>query len=646
MTVLSVSDVSLSFGGTTVLSGIRFAINEGDRLGIIGVNGAGKTSLFRVITGQYEPDTGAVFLAKDKTVGLLAQDTAELGLTGQETLLSHMLSAFPELQRLEDQIAQAEWEIDALGTHAPQQTVMSMAAELNRLRDAYKAHGGLEYRNRCRATLLRMGFAENELDLPISALSGGQNTRLALARLLCREPDVLMLDEPTNHLDIDALLWLEDFLVHYKKTVLVISHDRYFLDRVTTKTLHVERTRAKLYPGNYSTAKALEDAERASLEKQYKEQQKTIAKIEANIEFQRRCGQEHNFVTIRSKQKQLEHMERVAKAAPPPKDIRLSFSEEVGSSNDVVIAKDLSFSFGEKPLIAGLDFLVRRGEHVLFLGPNGCGKSTLMKLLIGRLTPKGGRLSLGYHVKVGYYDQENQTLDENNTVFGELRAAYPQKTDGELRSALALFRFGPDDMDKSVRVLSGGERARLTFAKLVSTKVNLLVLDEPTNHLDIGSREALEDALNDFDGTVVAVSHDRYFINRVATRLIEIDPAADGGCRDYPLDEGEDAYAQYRAMREARIAARESVRQAAAAAAQSDAKTRYEQEKKEAAERRAAERKRANAEKRIPELEAEADALKEELFGPAASDYVRAAEIEKRQAEIEEELLSLYELVM
>ncbi len=644
MIILSVSGLGLSFGGRAVLSDIGFSLNEGDRLGVIGVNGAGKTTLFRLITGDCVPETGSVFIARDKTVGLLSQNTAELGLFGTETLLEHMIAAFPELLALEKDIERLEGELSRLSSGGDTDAIARTAAALEACHRRYAEEGGLEYRGRCRAMLLRMGFAESELSLPVSALSGGQNTRLELSRLLCREPDILMLDEPTNHLDIDALLWLEEFLISYKKTVLIISHDRYFLDRVTTKTLHVEHTRARLYPGNYTKAREMREEERKSTEKKYKEQQKEIAKIEANIAFQRRCGQEHNFVTIRSKQKQLDRMEKVELAPPPPKDIRLSFqSEELPSGNDVAWAKHLSFSFGGKPLIEDLNFLIRRGERVLFLGANGTGKSTLMKLLIGKLMPSAGKIELGANIKPGYYDQENQTLTETNTVFSELREAYPQKTDGELRSALALFLFGAEDMDKTVSVLSGGERARLTLAKMILTKINLLVLDEPTNHLDIGSREVLEDAISHFDGTVIAVSHDRYFINRVATRLIELDPGKPEGCTDYPLLDGEDAYLQYSRMREARETARQEAKREEAP---TNAKLQYEAAKREAAERRSAERRRAEAEKKIPLLEKELDDLEAELFGPAASDYVRAAEIEARRAQIEEELLTLYELTM
>ena len=491
--------------------------------------------------------------------------------------------------------------------------------------------------------LLRLGFDEGLLEAKIRTLSGGQYTRLALARLLATEPDVLMLDEPTNHLDIDALAWLESFIAGYKKTVLIVSHDRYFLDRTTNKTLWLRYGRARLYHGAYSRCKEEAEAEAASLEKRYKEQQKEIAKIKANIEFQRRCNREHNFVTIRSKEKQLARMEKVELAPKDEKSIRLSFATEEESAGDVLIAKELSFSYSEKPLINNISFLIRRYERVLFLGQNGCGKSTLMKLINSMLTPTHGKITLGYNIKIGYYDQENRGLTDTNTVFEELRQEYPTKTDLELRSTLALFLFDADDIQRRVSTLSGGERARLTLAKLILKKVNLLIMDEPTNHLDISSSEALENALLAFDGTIVAVSHDRYFINRIATRIIELSPTSERGMLDYSLEDYDDAYTEYMRLRELKRQSEEAVRPESAP---TDAKLSYEERKRESAERRAKEKKRERAEKKIKELEEELSALDKELFGEAASDYVRAAEIDTRKGEIEEELLELYEIVM
>lgn len=645
MIALSVSEVSLSFGMETVLKNISFSVNDGDRVGVIGVNGAGKTSLFKVITGEYTADSGAVYFQKGYTVGCLEQNPDLTALPGGTMALEYMYSAFPALLSMESKISALESEISALSASGMHDEAVSRTSLLTELNRKFALEGGLEFKNRCKSMLLRLGFEEELLYRNISTLSGGQYTRLALARLLATEPDILMLDEPTNHLDIDALAWLESFLASYKKTVIIISHDRYFLDRTTNKTLHIQYAGARLYNGNYTETKELQEAEAASLEKRYKEQQKEIAKIKANIEFQRRCNREHNFVTIRSKEKQLARMEKVELAPPPPKDIRLSFNAEEESAGDVLSVKELSFSYSGEPLINNISFLIRRYERVLFLGKNGCGKSTLMKLINSMLTPNRGKLTLGYNIKIGYYDQENRGLDLTKTVFEEIHDEYPEKKDGELRSALALFLFGPDDIIKPISVLSGGERARLTLAKLMLKKVNLLIMDEPTNHLDIGSAEALENALLAFDGTIIAVSHDRYFINRIATRIIELDRESERGLVDYSLEDYDDAYTEYirirSAEKEAKLAA-----EASAPKAESSSKLDYEQRKRENAERRANERKLTLAKEKIEKLEGELTSLDDELYGSAATNYVRAAEIEERKAEIEEELLALYELVM
>ncbi|MBQ8321400.1 MAG: ABC-F family ATP-binding cassette domain-containing protein [Clostridia bacterium] len=643
MIALSTQDINLSFGTDVILKDISFAVNDGDKLGIIGVNGAGKTSLFRILTGEYTADSGAVYVQKGHTVGILEQNPDLSSLPGETSCLEYMYTAFPDLLSLEEEIARTELLLEEAGRLGHEEELITLSSRLGEQNSRYASLGGLEFRSRCRGMLLRLGFDEGLLEAKIRTLSGGQYTRLALARLLATEPDVLMLDEPTNHLDIDALAWLESFIAGYKKTVLIVSHDRYFLDRTTNKTLWLRYGRARLYHGAYSRCKEEAEAEAASLEKRYKEQQKEIAKIKANIEFQRRCNREHNFVTIRSKEKQLARMEKVELAPKDEKSIRLSFATEEESAGDVLIAKELSFSYSEKPLINNISFLIRRYERVLFLGQNGCGKSTLMKLINSMLTPTHGKITLGYNIKIGYYDQENRGLTDTNTVFEELRQEYPTKTDLELRSTLALFLFDADDIQRRVSTLSGGERARLTLAKLILKKVNLLIMDEPTNHLDISSSEALENALLAFDGTIVAVSHDRYFINRIATRIIELSPTSERGMLDYSLEDYDDAYTEYMRLRELKRQSEEAVRPESAP---TDAKLSYEERKRESAERRAKEKKRERAEKKIKELEEELSALDKELFGEAASDYVRAAEIDTRKGEIEEELLELYEIVM
>ncbi|MBO7170487.1 MAG: ABC-F family ATP-binding cassette domain-containing protein, partial [Clostridia bacterium] len=497
------------------------------------------------------------------------------------------------------------------------------------------------YKNKAKSMLAHLGFGEEEQSRPISSLSGGQHTRLALARLLAAEPDILLLDEPTNHLDIDALLWLEDFLVTYPKTVLVISHDRYFLDKITKKTLMLDAMRAKLYQGAYTAAKQQKELDDAAQDKRYREQQKIIRRIEENIAFQRRCGREHNFVTIRAKQKQLDRMEKVEAVKAPEREIGFSFQGNTLYSQDVLNVKDLSFSYGSAPLISHLSFSVKKDERVLLLGANGTGKSTVMQLLVNKLTPKGGSIQFAEEAKIGYYDQETRSFHEEKTVFEELHDEYPQKTNGEIRSALALFLFCGEDVEKPISALSGGERARLTLAKLILKPVSVLLLDEPTNHLDIGSREALETALAAFEGTVIAVSHDRYFIDRVATRLVELSPKAENGALSYLPYEDEAPYACYLRMR-----AMTGETETLAPAKSTAGKEAYEQKKKEEAKKRAEQKGRAKAEKRIPEIEKELEELKESLFGEAATDYVKAAALEERIGALEEELLALYELTM
>ena len=638
MTILSVSGLSLSFGATPILENVTFGINEGERVGVIGVNGAGKTSLFRLLTGEYTPDRGSVTVLRGKTLGMLAQNT-DLTPLGNVSVLDYMIAGFPHLLELEGEIERLENAIGSL----PTAEAVAAGARLDALHRKYAAEGGLEYRARCRSTLLRLGFTEEQIGARVPTLSGGQHTRIALARLLSQEPDVLMLDEPTNHLDLSALIWLEEFLSAYPKTVLVISHDRYFLDRVTNKTLLVDHRRATLYHGSYSAAKEQRERDAEQLEHRYKEQQKEIARIRANIDFQRRCGQEHNFVTIRAKEKQLERMTLVERQPKAGRGVSMSFRSDGGIANDVLSVKDLSFSYTGTPLLSHVSFTVKRGERVLILGDNGCGKSTLLKLIRGGLVPQGGRIAFGERITYGFYDQENRDLDDKNTVFDELRAAYPGKTDGEIRSTLALFLFSGEDVFKSVASLSGGERARLTLAKLMLKPVSLLILDEPTNHLDVGSREALETAVAGFDGTVVAVSHDRYFIDRVATRIVELDRASDGGVTEYPIGDADSAYAEYLRLREA---AREGKPAEQTPAPVSRQKELFEANRRAAAEARAEVRRREKAEKRIPEIEAELAALETELYTTASRDYVRAGEIEQRKAELEEELLSLYELTM
>lgn len=646
MTSISVNDLSFSFGVKRVLDRISFSLEENDKMGIIGVNGCGKSTLFKIILGEYEPDSGNVFIARGSTVGILTQDCAfeESDLCGSSAL-EQMYAAFEDLIIMEDRLSrlQAELEMGGLDDSAEHMRLTNEYADLNA---KFIQGGGLEFRGRCASLLSKLGYTDDEMKLDIGLLSGGKRTRLALARQLCREPDILLLDEPTNHLDIDTVAWLEGYLAAYKKCVIVISHDRYFLDRITNKTLAIEHCRAKLYNGGYTATLEQRRIDREIAEKHYRDQQKEIARQEAYIAQQRAWNRERNIIAAESRLKLLDKMEKLEKPKDAPKSIKIKFSETVSSGNEVIRAKDLCMSFGERGLFKKLNFLVKKDERVFIVGPNGCGKSTLIKLILGRLVPVGGYIEMGYNVEVGYYDQENQNLDPENTVLTELWNAYPNVNEVDIRRTLASFGFLYDDTEKKVSVLSGGERARLTLAKLMLSKVNLLVLDEPTNHLDISSREALEQALSEFDGTVITVSHDRYFIDKLATRLIEIIPAEAGeGSHDYTVTAVGHAYAEYLSFKAARPMATGVAAACEPAETVSAAKEQYLKNKRDAAAARKEQAMRERLKKESESLEARLVEIDAELYGSAATDYVRAAELEAEKNAAEERLLEIYEII-
>ena len=641
MICLNIDDLSISFGTKKILEGVTFSLDEGDKLGIIGINGCGKSTLFKLILGELEPDSGNVYISKNKTVGILRQNDAFGDITTDEDIsaLDIMISSFPELLALEEKLRTLE---DALRSESTKdRTRESLIAEYTAENDRFIREGGLEFRGRCASTLTKMGFDDESAHRPFSSLSGGQRTRLALCRQLCREPDILMLDEPTNHLDTETLAWLESFLAGYKKCILVISHDRYFLDKVTNKTLSIEHCHAKLYGGGYTKSMEQRRIDREIAERHYKNQQKEIARQEAYIAQQRAWNREKNIIAAESRQKMLDKMVKLERPMDDPRGIKMKFSSSIASGNDVLTVKNMSFSYGITPLLTDLSFLVKRNDRLFFVGPNGCGKSTLIKLLLSRLSPTSGYIEMGYNVNVGYYDQENQNLTPSNTVLNELWNAYPTYTELTVRNALARFRFFGDDVYKSVSELSGGERARLTFAKLILSDVNLLILDEPTNHLDISSREALEEAILDFDGTVITVSHDRYFIDRLATRIIELLPE---GLNDIAVSKVGNGYGELCREREKRAERSGSGVEALPTEAQpSSQKEQYLRNKQEAAEARRAKNRLERLRKEAEKLEAELDEVEREMNGDAAYDYVRLSELDERRNAIEERLLEIYE---
>ena len=635
MIAITVEELSLSFGIKKILENISFSLQDNDRLGIVGVNGCGKSTLFKLITQELSADSGNVYIGKDKTVGILHQDDAFLDFSGEDeeaTALEVMYRSFPELLRDEMRLAELEKRLE---------TDSSAAHEYSALNERFIARGGLEFRARCASTLLKMGFDTEAQNRPISSFSGGQRTRLALSRELCREPDILLLDEPTNHLDMETLGWLESFLSGYKKCLMVISHDRYFLDRVTNKTLFIENHKAKLYGGGYSKSAEQRRIDREIEERHYKNQQREIARQEAYIAQQRAWNRERNIIAAESRQKLLDKMEKLDRPENAPKGIKLQFSSAGASGNDVLYVKNLSFAYPSAKIIENLSFTVRRGDRLFFVGPNGCGKSTLIKLILGKLVPTSGYTEFGYNVKVGYYDQENQNLKPSNSVLDELWNAYPHLTELEVRNTLARFRFIGEDVYKLVGELSGGERARLTLSKLILSDTNLLVLDEPTNHLDIDSREALEGALEVYDGTVVIVSHDRYFIEKLATRFIDMIPASQGGaCFDITVPKLGEGYAELCRERERRSVV--TAEAADTAAQMSSAKEAYLKNKKETADKRNAQKRLERLRAEAARIEAEIDEIDEKMNGEAATDYTLLAELDTKKNALEERLLEIY----
>lgn len=508
MFIIGTEKLGVSFGEKILLDNVTFSINQGEKVSIVGVNGAGKSTLMRLLYSRSLPYSGNIFIAKGKTIGHLEQQNQ---INGEATVYEAALSVFKTLS--EDE-AKLEALSEELKTDYSEEKIKRFSAMQQRFEQA----GGYEYKSRAKGTLISMGFDEEKLNLKVSALSGGQRTILQLSLLILEEPDILLLDEPTNHLDIRSLEWLEEKLRKIRSTLLVISHDRLFLDRVTEKTLEIENTHAKLYSVPYSKYREQKKIDREIQERHYKNQQKEIARIEAFIAQQKRWNREKNIIAAESRQKALDRMVKVDKVESLPDSLSFHFSTALESGDDVLSVKELSKAYGDNVLFDKLSFEIKKRDRFLIIGANGSGKSTLLQILAGNLYSDFGSFRYGYNVRMGYYDQY-QHLNENSTVLEELWSE-SDLNHTQIRSLLATFLFKGDDVFKEIRVLSGGERARLVLAKLMQKKVNLLLLDEPTNHLDIESREALEEALLSFDGTIIAVSHDRYFINKIATRML------------------------------------------------------------------------------------------------------------------------------
>ena len=523
MTVLSAHAVGKNFGERTLFAGVSFDIGERDKVGLVGDNGCGKTTLFRIITGETAADQGEVVRSKETRIGYLEQHACA---DPSRTLWDEVESVFAQVMAMEKELAAVNARLSAGEAGG------ELLERQHRLQEQFEAAGGLYYKSRVRATLLGLGFDEDAFSQPVGSLSGGQRSKAGMGRLLLSDANLLLLDEPTNHLDIPSVEWLEDFLRGYTGAVLVISHDRYFLDRVTNRTLELAHGRLYATNGGYTAHRAAREKEREVEEKHYKTAAREIKRMEESIARFRQFNREKSIRAAESKQKALDRFKEQVEIPEAEADtIRFDFTAAQTSGNEVIVAGELAMGFGSRQLFRNVGFQVNRGERVFLLGPNGCGKTTLLKILQGSLSPRQGFVRLGAKVTVGYYDQTQAGLDGGKTAIEEIWDAYPALTQTEIRNALAAFLFRGDDVFKPVSLLSGGERARLLLLKLMLARDNLLLLDEPTNHLDIASCEALEEALSGYDGTMFIVSHDRYFINRMASRVLRL---TEDGCQSFP----------------------------------------------------------------------------------------------------------------
>lgn len=510
--ILACNSVQKAFNDDVVLKNVSFHIEDQEKVALIGNNGAGKTTLFRIITGDTVADHGEVFLAKNATMGYLSQN---FNFDGSATVYEVLLDVFKEVIELEQKLHVMADEIAR--THSE-----SLTHTYDTLRMTFEAKKGYEYKSLVKGVLKGLGFDSDIYDKPISILSGGQKTRVALAKLLLEEPDLLLLDEPTNHLDIAATEWLENYLRSYKGAVLIISHDRYFLDKVATKIIHLEFGKSHVYHGNYSyyileSSKFYEQAMHA-----YEKQQQEIDRQKSIIAKLRQFNREKSIKRARSREKLLEKKEVMDVPMIDNKPMNLILSPRIESGNDVLFVKDLSKSFPDASLFSNICFDIKKGDKIAIVGPNGVGKTTLFKMIMGDSPITGGSITEGTNVLLGYYDQEHATLDSSLTLFDELHNAFPDLTNGHIRNVLAAFLFTGDEVFKTIDTLSGGEKGRVALAKMMLSKANFLLLDEPTNHLDMMSKEVLENALNQYEGTLLYVSHDRYFINQTATKVLEM----------------------------------------------------------------------------------------------------------------------------
>ncbi|MBI6873880.1 ribosomal protection-like ABC-F family protein [Clostridium aciditolerans] len=527
MVVLSCKDINKGFGVDVILENVTFNINEGERVGLIGPNGAGKSTLFKIITNQIDYDNGELFIDKNKTLGYLSQ---HLSLDFSNTIYDELLTVFEDLINLENKLEKLELLMNEPYDSSKEEYHNKIIKDYTTSSELYQNRGGYTYKAEISRVLKGLGFTEQDYNKSIEVLSGGQKTRVALCKLLLIKPDILLLDEPTNHLDLDAIEWLEEYLNAYKGTIIIISHDRYFLDAITNKTFELIHGHVNCYNGNYTSYIDLKQKNYEVQLKAYTVQQADIKRQEEIIERYRSFNREKSVKAAESRQKALDKIERIKAPDKEEKLGNVTFETQIKSGNDVLHVENLNKSFGDKTLFYDLNFDIKKGEKVALIGENGRGKTTLFKIIMDEISPDKGVSYLGKNVFIGYYEQEQANINPENTVIDEVWNDFPELTTTEIRNALAAFLFRGDDVFKSVSSLSGGEKCRINILKLMLSKSNFLLLDEPTNHLDIVSREALEDAIMGYDGTVLVISHDRYFLNKVIGKIYELN---EDGVREY-----------------------------------------------------------------------------------------------------------------
>ena len=642
--ILQCSHICKSFATDVVLDDVSFHINDNEKAAIVGVNGSGKSTLLKIIVGKSEYDSGDIIIKKEATVGYLAQNQE---FESGESIIEEMQTAKPEVKILEKKMHELSDRMNS----ASGDELDSLIRQYDNARHRFEQLDGYSYESEINGVLKGLGFEDNDFTKPISKLSGGQKTRVALAKMLLQAPDLIILDEPTNHLDMNSIHWLEGYLAGYKGAVLIVAHDRYFLDKIVTKVVELRQTHSTVFSGNYSDYSIKRQALLDSLMKQYMNQQAEIKHQEEVITKLRSFNREKSIKRAESRQKMLDKMDRIEKPIEENTQMHLLFTPKIQSGNDVLTVKNLSKSFGTLSLFSDIAFEVKRGEKVAIIGDNGTGKTTILKMINKMLAPDTGSITLGTNVQIAYYDQEHQVLHMEKTLFEEIQDTYPTMTNTQIRNMLAAFLFTEDDVFKKIKNLSGGERGRVSLAKLMLSDANFLILDEPTNHLDIDSKEILENAINNFEGTVLYVSHDRFFINKTATRILDLTKhqiVNYVGNYDYYLEKKEDN--ERAQLNDTIIAAASSDNTVSASAntpegqnATSDTKLSWKQQKEEQARLRKLENEVKKIEAEIEKLENENEELTELLQTDEVS--TNSVKLQEISSKIEKNTNRLEELM-